>query len=58
MIKTKNFFKNIMENKTNEYNKIYASRFNYNKMIDEIKVLELPEDKMIQVLEVIAKYNK
>lgn len=58
MRKTKEFFEGIIKNKTGEYTQMYASRFNYNKMIDDIKALGLPEEKTMEVLNIIKKYHK
>ncbi len=58
MKRVKGFFENVITNKTSEYNNVYNSRFRYNKMIDEIKTLGLPEDKILEVLKVVEKYQK
>lgn len=57
MEKVMNFFENLIEEKKVEYARL-AGNLSYDKMVEDIKSLNLPADKMEELLKIVEKYKK
>lgn len=57
MEKVMNFFENLIEEKKVEYARL-AGSLSYDKMVEDIKSLNLPADKMEELLKIVEKYKK